>query len=166
MMVPASYFSSKARSCACWSVEIGSGGATIGFKPNALAAVVLLLLCDGSRARDGRAAGAGVGRAVGAADVVAGGVLSGNMAPVGILPEGGGTGPNKLFPELEAEDFAGTVLCAGTAAAGGLVGGCLVAPEGVTATGGGWAAGTFVTFVVGAAAAWLDSIAGGFATAG
>lgn len=112
----------------------------IGCKPKALAeAVVLLLFCDGSMGRERRAAGA--------ADVVAGGALPSNMASVGILPEGGGTGPNKLFPELEADDSAGPVVCAGTAAAG-----------------------TFVTFVVGAvaagAAAWFVSIAGGVATAG
>ena len=116
----------------------------IGFKPNTLAEVVVLLLfCDGSMGRDGRAE-------VGAADVAAGGVLSSDTAPVGMPPDGGGTGPNKLFPEREADDFAGT------AAAGGLA--------------GGWAAGAFITFVLRAVAAgadaWLVSIAGGFAAGG
>jgi hypothetical protein len=38
------------------------------------------------------------------------GVLSSGITPAGVLPEGGGTGPNKLFPELEADDVAGLVV--------------------------------------------------------
>ena len=38
------------------------------------------------------------------------GVLSSGIAPAGVPPEGGGTGPNKLFPELEPDNVAGAVV--------------------------------------------------------
>jgi hypothetical protein len=112
------------------------------------------------------AAGAGAWAAVGAADVVDDGVCS-NAAPAGMPPEGGGTGANKLFPDLEVVDAAGFVILAGATlgaaviagfsagvvdegmvvtVAGWLVGSCTVAPEGVTITGGG-AVGGAVTAV-------------------
>ena len=111
---------------------------------------------------------------------MADGRLPSGIASAGVLPEGGGTGPNKLFPELEADDVAGLVVgagatrgagvIAGTVVAGGLAGCCTVAPDGVTATGGGWAGGTFGAFVVGIVAAGaadgLVSIAGGLDTGG
>jgi hypothetical protein len=152
--------------------EIGNGGAAIGFKPNAAAAVVVLLLlfCDGSIGRDWTGVGAGICAAVGVADVVADGVLPSGIASAGALPEGGGTGLNKLSPEFAVVDAAGVVVRTGATPGAGVIAGAVVAPEGVTATGGGWAGGTFVAFVVGivaaGAAGWLVSIAGGLDTGG
>ena len=74
------------------------------------------------------------------------GRLSSGAAPgVILLPEGGGTGTKKPFPELEVVGAAVVVGGAGTgrvAAGGGLVGSCTVEPEAVTTTAGGGAADT------------------------
>ncbi|HLX95166.1 MAG TPA: hypothetical protein VKU37_05425, partial [Verrucomicrobiae bacterium] len=65
-------------------------------------------------------------------------MLSSGAAPDVMLPEGGGTGAKKLFPELEVADAAvagGGVGAGKVGAGGGLVG--MVAPEGVTTIAGG-----------------------------
>ena len=132
--------------------EIGSGGAVIGCRPNSLPGKFALAFCDGSMGEDRTVVGAGVGMAVGAADVADAGV-SPNTAPAGRLPEGGGTGANKLFHDLELVDAAVIVGAGGVvegmviAAAGGLVGSGTVAPEGVTTTGGGWVCCAFNSFI-------------------
>jgi hypothetical protein len=96
-----------------------------------------LLLGDGSVGTGRATAGAEVWAAVEVV-VIDAGVLSSRTAPDVMLPEGGGTGPNKLFPELEAAGggvAAGGVVDGMVDAGGGLVG--VVAPEGVTATADG-----------------------------
>ena len=172
------YFSSKAWSCACWVGEIGSGGAVIGCRPNSLPGLAAWSFCAGSVGTDWTAVGAGAGMAVGAAgatdaagvtdaaEVVAAGV-SPSVVPAGRLPEGGGTGAKKLFPELAVVGAAGSVGWAGASAgeasmvgAGGGVAGT-AAPEGVTTTGVGWGcAGTAL------AAAGFASVAGGLCIVG
>ena len=88
-----------------------------------------------------------------AAGMVGAAGVSSPVAPADTLPEGGGTGVKKPFPELAVVDAAGSVVWVGAAAgeasivgAGGGVAGT-AAPEGVTTTGGGWGCGAFGSFI-------------------
>ena len=105
----------------------------------------LLLFCDGSVGTDWTPAGAGVCAAAGSAVVDGGRLSSGGVLGVIPLPEGGGTGTKRSFPELEvigAAVVAGGVAAGRVAAGGGLVGSCTVVPEEVTTNAGSGAADT------------------------
>lgn len=65
------------------------------------------------------------------------GIFCPNAAPAGTLPDGGGTGANKLFPGFAAIGAGVIVGIEDMVVAGGLLDPGAVAPDGVTITGGG-----------------------------
>ena len=82
---------------------MGSGGATIGLSPRSVPDWFAVFLFG-----EVPIAGEAVGNAAGVwtmVDTVEEGVVGAATADGGTLPEGGGTGPNKVLPERAAGCF-------------------------------------------------------------